>query len=80
MFCYNDKLRFAKKEINTVTPKMAFDLTELREQLNRSNGKIISRSRDEKKDAGEIPQFVCEVCGASLFQYFGCKNPSCNLK
>ena len=80
MFCYNDKLRFAKKEINTVTPKMAFDLVELRAQLDRSKGLAVSRDCDEKKRTGETPHFVCEICGASLVQYFGCKNPSCNLK
>ena len=80
MFCYNDKLRFAKKEINTVTPKMAFDLVELRAQVDRSKGLTVSKDCDGKKRTGEIPPFVCEICGASLVQYFGCKNPSCNLK
>ena len=79
-FCYNDKLRFAKKEINTVTPKMAFDLVELRAQLDCSKGLTVSNNCDEKKRTGEIPPFVCGICGASLVQYFGCKNPSCNLK
>jgi len=73
--------KFSKREVNMFGMSSALDVADLCSQLSGLGIiRTIVKNGVEEDCKDKCLGFTCEVCGAVLVQFFGCKNLSCNLK
>ena len=73
--------KFSRREVNMFGMNSVLDVADLCSQLSglRVLRTIVKDGvKEDEKDGCSV--IKCEICGAVLVQFFGCKNLSCNLK